>query len=106
MPASVTYIGLKGGASKTPGELAYEAAGDWMIEHERDDPSAIKLPHWDTLDVRAREYWERVGVAARAPLVDAIREFATGEKSARDALHDMISVAGLKPQATIRGLWG
>ena len=102
--ASVTYIGFKRVSSKTPGELAYEAAGDWLLEHDHEDPQA-KLPRWETLDARAQEYWEQIGSTVRAPLVAAINEFVSGEQSARDALHAMIDVAGLRPRAVIRGLW-
>ena len=88
---------------KTAGQIAYEAAGDWVAEHQADKGT---FPTWATLDVSAREYWDRIGSAVRAPLVTAIGSFVDGQRSrssAGDAYHNMLVVAGLP--RSIRGLW-
>ena len=87
MIATVTHIGLKTEQQhKTAGQIAYEAAGIWVVEH--DTPSKA-LPTWETLDAHAREYWDRVG---EAPLIAALEVYCKRSQPAATA----------KP---IRGLW-
>ena len=77
--------------SKTAGQIAYEAAGAWMVKHPGTS-SAEALPSWETLDSLAREYWDMIASAVRAPLIA-----------------DLSAVIGSEARASvskpIRGLW-
>lgn len=75
---------------KTAGQIAYEAsAGDWV--GDRPGPVRKIRPPWETLDARARQYWDRIGSAVRAPLIAALGTFVDGERA--------------HPSEAIRGLW-
>lgn len=104
MIATVTHIGLRTTERKTAGQLAYEAAGKWVAEH---DAAPKPRPTWDLLDAHGREYWDRVGAAAREPLIIAINAFVECEKNrpTREALANMLVGAGLSSACAIRGLW-
>jgi hypothetical protein len=92
----VTNKGSEQKRSKTAGQLAYEAAGDWVVKHP-DCTTAAALPRWETLDARAREYWDMIGSAVRAPLIAAIGALVTSE--GRPTLGEV------NPTKAIRGLW-
>jgi hypothetical protein len=78
---------------KTAGQLAYEAAGAWVTEHDA-PPKAF--PTWEMLDARAREYWDRIGSAVRAPLIAAL-----GVSDLENRRRSKIRWE----HSTIRGLW-
>lgn len=93
--------------SKSAGQLAYEAARHWVAEHP-EASSQTSLPVWESLDVRAREYWNRIGAAVREPLIAAIGAFASEggrrQTGPEPAYCNLLAAAGLPPES-IRGLW-